>query len=52
MWKVIRVSVHVLYVSFTPVCMYVRQEGLSVTPVYIGLRQWAGTWSSTKRFLN
>ena len=47
--KVIIVSVHVLYFSFTPI--YVRQDRLSVTPVYISLRLcwWAGTWSSTTR---
>ena len=36
--KVIIVSVHILYVSFTPV--YVGQEGLSGNQVYIRLHQF------------
>ena len=35
---VIIVSAHVLYFSFTPI--YVGQVRLSVTPVYISLRQF------------
>ena len=36
--QVIIVSVHVLYVSFTPI--YVGQVRLSGTPVYVELRQF------------
>ena len=52
--KVIIVSVHVLYVilrlftSDRRSCKVLKFT--SVTSVYIGLRWWTGTWSSTKNF--
>ena len=40
--KVIIVSVHVLYFSFTPVLLI--KEGLSGTQVYIGLHQFTSVY--------
>ena len=48
--KVIIVSVHILYFSFS-LCQtrgVVRNKSLHrLTSVYVGLRRWVGTWSLT-----